>query len=1031
MSGLEVDKVVSRIQETEKRALNVLEGLMPGSSDQLEACFVDCKCPPVVEAGPGKMNLKGVADDGLLFMPRNRSSNSEELESSREEDLSDSAANDTCEESSVTKYDLLDEFLVSDDGIMCHDSCLGMLSLPSDSFHHVATFLSAPDWSKFGQTASFAAEICRDVFRRVQMHGFRCATEVVTAWKMNQHADARELSALYIQSGVPIYPYSLGHSYHTLSWRMDAEVKALQKQVSSPESEESNDETENSTPAPIDQFFFDRYSSRQQDRVDIPYATYLEEKCLHHFLKAAETDKRYSTKISMSTRANFDPTTSSQRGPITNSREAGVDGASSPSSAVPLPVCPSEESQKAPKLNLKIHGHLVNQHKMCRPAVNDENGNMVTKQISLDADFFHDVCNLCPRTVPSDPLATSWNSSTFKAANLNSTYANNENQVEAGELSNSFEPTTNSNDDSLLPEMADVRLPASQSTSVVHTDDGLNTDPSILSAFDLFTYYSSEHSKQRSELDIGTTEKNNHLDKRFEMYLIRLKALQLRNDSAEFEEFMLDFWDEFLPTTANIHLFNQKTAVPRVSALQQFLSKPCPKALGVVQCEIQRVKINQQRKGVNMKGRLFPSYEYRLFIRDCRQKDQQQDGSDRNENGSKRRDTILLVGKNKGRKHLDSTGVVLSPSSAKKGVNNYFLTLPDQCDVDTHFRAVNNNVEKAKLTPNGAGVCVALDPDTSSFCLLGRLQSNFIGTEFQIYTPKMHKQVISNVDNLSRTAGVFSSDSESDYSNGFSSFNKDGSMKKGNQVQLRESQRTRIRSGSQLNHDHASEIMDDPQVESPAKLLKSYSLSKFRKSPRNRRRVDTNSAQSTKKTLCKTLLCEEENGAITYTANLLGNRPRIMDVCVPKVSDEGVAGKEWKEHLSAVENCDADSMLTSFKQMQQQRAEDNDQQDRNEAGDENSNDQPDDFGLLSLQNRPPWWNAELGAFVLNFGGRVSVASVKNFQLCDRSADQDHIMLQFGRIQGRHSFTMDFQHPLSAVQAFAIAISSLQSRISFG
>ena len=88
------------------------------------------------------------------------------------------------------------------------------------------------------------------------------------------------------------------------------------------------------------------------------------------------------------------------------------------------------------------------------------------------------------------------------------------------------------------------------------------------------------------------------------------------------------------------------------------------------------------------------------------------------------------------------------------------------------------------------------------------------------------------------------------------------------------------------------------------------------------------------------------------------------------------------------------------------------------------------LGLMALQNRPPWWNVDLGAFVLNFGGRVSVASVKNFQLCDKH-NQEHIMLQFGRISGRHSFTMDFQYPLSPVQAFAIAISSLQSKLSFG
>ena len=85
--------------------------------------------------------------------------------------------------------------------------------------------------------------------------------------------------------------------------------------------------------------------------------------------------------------------------------------------------------------------------------------------------------------------------------------------------------------------------------------------------------------------------------------------------------------------------------------------------------------------------------------------------------------------------------------------------------------------------------------------------------------------------------------------------------------------------------------------------------------------------------------------------------------------------------------------------------------------------------LLIICIYSAWWNIELGAFVLNFGGRVKVASVKNFQLCERDV-QDHIM-QFGRIEGRHSFTVDFQHPLTPMQAFAIAISSLQSKISFG
>lgn len=38
---------------------------------------------------------------------------------------------------------------------------------------------------------------------------------------------------------------------------------------------------------------------------------------------------------------------------------------------------------------------------------------------------------------------------------------------------------------------------------------------------------------------------------------------------------------------------------------------------------------------------------------------------------------------------------------------------------------------------------------------------------------------------------------------------------------------------------------------------------------------------------------------------------------------------------------------------------------------------------------------QVGAFVLNFGGRVTQASVKNFQLVDASR-HDEVLLQFGR-----------------------------------
>ena len=36
--------------------------------------------------------------------------------------------------------------------------------------------------------------------------------------------------------------------------------------------------------------------------------------------------------------------------------------------------------------------------------------------------------------------------------------------------------------------------------------------------------------------------------------------------------------------------------------------------------------------------------------------------------------------------------------------------------------------------------------------------------------------------------------------------------------------------------------------------------------------------------------------------------------------------------------------------------------------------------LFYMINKPPRWNEQVGAYVLNFNGRVTMASVKNFQL---------------------------------------------------
>uniref|UniRef100_A0A8D8F4U5 Protein king tubby n=1 Tax=Culex pipiens TaxID=7175 RepID=A0A8D8F4U5_CULPI len=83
--------------------------------------------------------------------------------------------------------------------------------------------------------------------------------------------------------------------------------------------------------------------------------------------------------------------------------------------------------------------------------------------------------------------------------------------------------------------------------------------------------------------------------------------------------------------------------------------------------------------------------------------------------------------------------------------------------------------------------------------------------------------------------------------------------------------------------------------------------------------------------------------------------------------------------------------------------------------------------VVELHNKTPIWNDETQSYVLNFHGRVTQASVKNFQLVHDS-DPDYIVMQFGRTSD-DIFTMDFRYPLCAFQAFAIALSSFDGKLA--
>lgn len=82
---------------------------------------------------------------------------------------------------------------------------------------------------------------------------------------------------------------------------------------------------------------------------------------------------------------------------------------------------------------------------------------------------------------------------------------------------------------------------------------------------------------------------------------------------------------------------------------------------------------------------------------------------------------------------------------------------------------------------------------------------------------------------------------------------------------------------------------------------------------------------------------------------------------------------------------------------------------------------------MIMFNKPPRWNEELNAYCLNFNGRVTEASVKNFQLVTED-NQGYVILQFGKI-GRNTFTMDYQWPMSALQAFGMCLSAFDNKLA--
>ncbi|XP_055006052.1 tubby protein [Boleophthalmus pectinirostris] len=139
----------------------------------------------------------------------------------------------------------------------------------------------------------------------------------------------------------------------------------------------------------------------------------------------------------------------------------------------------------------------------------------------------------------------------------------------------------------------------------------------------------------------------------------------------------------------------------------------------------------------------------------------------------------------------------------------------------------------------------------------------------------------------------------------------------------------------------------------------------------------------------------QELAAICYETNVLGFKgPRKMTVIIPGMIDD--------ERVSIAPKNELETLLT-------RHANHNTDQ------------------LITLINKCPSWNEQTHSYVLNFHGRVTQASVKNFQIIHPD-NEDYIVMQFGRV-AEDVFSMDYSYPMCALQAFAITLSAFDSKLA--
>lgn len=205
---------------------------------------------------------------------------------------------------------------------------------------------------------------------------------------------------------------------------------------------------------------------------------------------------------------------------------------------------------------------------------------------------------------------------------------------------------------------------------------------------------------------------------------------------------------------------------------------------------------------------------------------------------------------------------------------------------------------------------------------------------------------------------------------------------------------------------------------------------------------------STRKTSQKAFI---QLGFIKYTQNRIGRAvgPRRMEIALPNVSrpsyQENAPQVHYHDVISSPSSlsfdsaedsdddatCESQNVDEAKKWTTKVHRPANRTQTLRSLLARGSEAMMNDKSVIYGSNVEPYWLEQIGAYSLDFQGRVTLPSNKNFQFVAGNRTNE-IILQFGKVislKNKEIYTMDVQWPLSPLQAFGICLSACDRKLA--